>query len=405
MTQHYDIIINGAGMVGTVTALLLAEQGYTVALVEAREQSLYSRMDSDHLAARHLRVAAISKHNLDLFERLGISQHWHHNSVGYYQHMQVWDNHSTGEIEFNSDSQQVLGAIIENQQTIAAAQRQANEHSNIDVYYKSSMTEFDDTGRKVCLNLEVQTAVGHTGEGAGSLPLSGYLLLGADGARSQVRTQLGIESVQKSYQQHGLVAYLTLEKAPNNTALQAFNQGGPVGLLPMNDGLFSMVWSLPDDQVEHWLKADESYFVNGLKAHINRDFGHLELCSERAAFPLNKAYAKAFYRGRVALLGDAAHTIHPLAGQGVNLGFADAECLVEKLNQVALKDSAALAHALKKYQRVRLAEVHKTSETMHALHHLFTSHNAAIKGLRAFGMNRLNQIKPIKQWLLSQAGS
>ncbi len=388
MTQQHDIIINGAGMVGAVTALLLAEQGFKVALIESQAQTQYSEKD-----ARQLKVSAISKHNLGLFERLGLTAHWQPSRIGYYDKMRVWDNHSTGEVDFSGEGNQVLGAMLENNQIIAAAQQEANKHNNIEVYYAAAIAAFEDTERKVLLRLDDDTQ------------MSCYLMLGADGARSMVRTQLGIETQQKSYQQQGLVCYLQIENAPAKTALQAFNSGGPVGLLPMNGGLFSMVWSLPEDQVEQWLKADESRFINGLKVHINRDFGDIELCSERQAFPLNKTYAQSFYKGRVALLGDAAHTIHPLAGQGVNLGFGDAECLVKKLNQVSLKDADELARALRKYQRVRMAEVHKTAETMHALHHLFTNQSAPVKMLRAFGMNRVNQIKPLKQWLLKQAGS
>lgn len=393
MTQQHDIIINGAGMVGAVTALMLAEQGFTVALIESHQQTQYSDKNE-----RQARVSAISKHNLELFERLGLNDHWQTGRVGYYDQMRVWDNHSTGEVNFNSEGKQVLGAMIENNQIIAAAQQLIVQHKDIDVHFETAIATFEETDRKVKVTLENQTQ------------LSTSLLLGADGPRSQVRTQAGIETQQKPYKQHGLVCYLQLEKAPANMALQAFNSGGPVGLLPMNDGLFSMVWSLPEDQVEHWLNAETGYFIHGLKAHINRNFGDIELCSERQAFPLNKTYAKAFCKGRVALLGDAAHTIHPLAGQGVNLGFGDAECLVEKLSDLkakgsGLKNSDETARALKKYQRVRMAEVHKTAETMHALHHLFTNQSAPVKMLRAFGMNRLNQLNPIKQWLLGQAGS
>ena len=388
MTEQHDIIINGAGMVGAVTALLLAEQGLSVALIETQPQTLYSRKDT-----RQLRVSAISAHNLEVFERLGLTEYWQSSRIGYYDQMQVWDNHSTGEVEFNSEGKQVLGAMIENNQIIAAAQQLANEHNNIDVHYAATIAEFEDTERKVHLIMN------------DDIKLSCYLLLGADGARSMIRNKLAIETQQKPYKQHGLVCYLQIENAPSKTALQAFNTGGPVGLLPMNDGLFSMVWSLPEDQVEHWLSADENHFINGLKVHINRNFGEIELRSQRQAFPLNKTYAKAFYQGRVALLGDAAHTIHPLAGQGVNLGFGDAECLVEKLKKITLKNTDELAQALKKYQRIRMAEVHKTSETMHALHHLFTNQRAPVKMLRAFGMNKVNQLTPLKQWLLRQAGS
>jgi len=398
MRERSDIVVSGAGMVGSVTALLLAEKGFRVTLIESQPQTQYSEKST-----RQLRVSAISKHNLALFKRLGLTEGWQTKRIGSYKQMHVWDNHSTGEITFNSEGGGVLGAMIENNQIIAAAQQLANDHNNIDVLYQTSISDFEDVERKVSVMLSSPT---HNNSNQSSqTKMSGHLLLGADGARSQIRTQLGIETQQKPYKQHGLVCYLQIGNAPNETALQAFNSSGPVGLLPMDDGLFSMVWSLPEEQVKHWLKADENYFINGLKAHINRDFGDIELRSERQSFPLYQTYAKAFYKGRVALLGDAAHTIHPLAGQGVNLGFGDAECLVRKITDVTLKNNDEVANAFKKYQRVRMAEVYKTSETMHGLHHLFGNSTATVKMLRAFGMNRLNQLKPIKQWLLRQAGS
>lgn len=386
--KQYDVVINGAGMVGAVTGLLLAAQGLTVCLVETQKQQLV-----DLQSKRNLRVSAISKHNLTVFERLGIMQHIETERVGYYRDMQVWDNHSTGEVKLSASGKQHLGAMIENDLIIAAAQKQLTNHSNVDVLYETTIETFDVSERQVKIALSNETS------------LQCAVLVGADGARSKIRSELGIGFQQKPYQQHGLVCYLTIDNAPENTALQAFNAGGPVGLLPMNDGLFSMVWSLPEAEVKHWLDADESFFTHGLQVHINRDFGRIRLCSERAAFPLNKAYADVFYQDRVVLVGDAAHTIHPLAGQGVNLGFGDAECLADKFAAISIKKSEELATALKKYQRVRMAEVHKTSETMHALHHLFTNKTAPVKALRAFGMNRLNQIKPLKDWLLRQAGS
>lgn len=388
MRENYDVIINGGGMVGSVTALLLADAGLSVAVIEAQTQTTYSKKND-----RELRVSAISQHNLELFNKLNITDLMQTSRMGYYQHMQIWDNNSTGEIAFDGPGQKPLGAMVENNQIIAAAQQQLGKHANVEVFYATSIESFEQTERKVKVVLNQNDV------------LQAHLLVGADGARSKIRENLGIKVKQKPYQQHGLVCYLSLENAPVNTALQAFNSGGPVGLLPMNEGLFSMVWSLPEDQVEFWLKTDEGKFVNGLKAHINRDFGEIKLLSERVAFPLNKTYADTVYKNRVVLVGDAAHTIHPLAGQGVNLGFGDAECLLEKLSQINLKHANDLAQILKKYQRVRQAEVHKTAETMHALHHLFTNQSAPAKMLRAFGMNGLNQIKPIKQWLLKQAGS
>ena len=396
MSTSYDVIINGAGMVGAVTALMLAGQGnqdtggeaFKVAVIEHGEQTTF-----DPAGEHQMRVSAISAHNLALLSELGLDRYWTESRMGFYQHMRVWDNQSTGELDFAASTQQPLGAMVENNQLIAAAQQLISTHPDIDVFYQQQIDSIECNERSVRLVLKDQQ------------PLQAKLLVGADGARSMVRQSMGIEWIQKPYEQKGLVCYLKMSDAPEKTALQAFNSGGPVGLLPMNDGLFSMVWSLPDDDVDRWLQADEQTFINALKVHINRDLGDIELASERAAFPLYQSQAKTYVKDRVVLVGDAAHTIHPLAGQGVNLGFADAECLATKLKGVRLRDAEALARALKKYQRVRKAEVNKTAATMDALHHLFTHPSPALKPLRAFGMNRLNQLAPLKHWLLKQAGS
>lgn len=388
MNNSFDIIINGAGMVGSFTALMLAERGTKVAVIESRTQTTYS-----HIADRTLRVSAVSQHNLQLLQQLGVMDLMQGNRIGYYQNMQVWDNHSNGEIAFDSPSKEPLGAMIENNQTVAALQQKLTEHVNVIPFFATAMASFEQSTRKVRVKIDNNEEV------------KAALLVGADGARSQVRAATDISFTTQPYRQHGLVCYVSIENAPERTALQAFNQGGPVGLLPMNEGVFSVVWSLPETQVEQWLDCDANKFINGLRAHINRNFGEVKLLSERVAFPLSKSYASAYHDRRVVLVGDAAHTIHPLAGQGVNLGFGDAELLAEKVSGINLRDFDEVSTALRQYQRARTAQAHKTAETMHALHHLFAGEAAPIKMLRALGMNGLNRIEPIKRWLLQQAGS
>ncbi|WP_223787907.1 FAD-dependent monooxygenase [Marinicella meishanensis] len=387
-----DVIINGGGMVGAITALLLAGpidgEGRQVLVIESQAATQF-----DPSGPRQLRVSAIAQQNLQLFDRLGVLSHMDPERLGRYHHMRVWDNQSTGELSFEGEGEAGLGAMVENHHIIAAAQQQMVNHPRITVRYQAAIDSFTGTERKV----RVQLADGES--------INAAVLVGADGARSSIRQAAGIEFKQKSYQQHGLVCYLSLEKAPPHTALQAFNPGGPVGLLPMNGSLFSMVWSLPEAQVEQWLSATDERFINALQVHINRDFGRIQLHSERQAFPLIQSYADRYHQDRVVLVGDAAHTIHPLAGQGVNLGFGDAVVLAEKLTGVALRDSEALTRALRQYQRARQAEVFKTSELMSALHHLFNNQSPPVKALRALGMNSLNRLNPLKSWLLHQAGS
>ena len=225
------------------------------------------------------------------------------------------------------------------------------------------------------------------------------------------KKKAGISTKQFDYGQQGMVCYIKLDNVVEQTAFQAFNPTGPVGLLPMNnkEGVFSIVWSMSEEQVPMWLGCDEQKFCHGLKAHINRDLGMPELLSKRVAFPLRKQQASDYVKGRVVLMGDAVHVVHPLAGQGVNLGLEDAACLAELLSELvaanSLKDSDALQRKLKKYQRMRKSKVAESLLMIDAIHHLFTRQQPPLTFLRATGMKLVNRINPLKSWLMAQAGS
>ncbi len=383
-----DILISGAGMVGAITALTLAEQGHSIVLID---QAPISTFDADK--PHQLRVSAIAHKNLQLLQKLNVLPNMIQHRLGFYNKMKVWDNRSTGALEFDHQSGPNLGAIIENQHLTTVTQQLLLTYPNVTIHEQAKITDWHQEARFIDVELD-------NGES-----YQAVLLIAAEGANSNIREQAGIEIKRKDYQQSGLVCNLKISKAPEKTALQAFNATGPVGILPLNDDLFSIVWSLPNEQVDTWLQADKNKFINGLKAHINRDLGDIELLSERAAFPLKQMYAKQFYQERMVLVGDAAHTVHPLAGQGVNLGIEDGQCLAALLEDINLKNTDEVAQALKTYQRRRRAEVFKTSEMMTFLHHLFTTNNKPLGFLRAKGMNILNQINPLKSWLIEQAGS
>ncbi len=383
-----DVIISGAGMVGAITALNLSKSGMSVYLIDQAEASQMSEQSPPQL-----RVSAVSRRNLNVLSQLGVMQTMHQNRLGYYKYMSVWDNRTTGALDFKQGTGPDLGAIIENQHITSATQQVIASTDSIKTRYKTKITQSQCNDRKV----KVTLSDGHQIEAG--------LLLVAEGAKSPLREQAEIEIQTKDYQQKGLVFHISMDNAPAQTALQAFNQTGPVGLLPMNDGLFSVVWSLPNDQVEYWRKVDQEKFIHGLKAHINRPFGKISLISERAAFPLRQMNAKHYFKDRMVLLGDSAHTIHPLAGQGVNLGIEDGQCLTELLSGVNLKSHDEVRQVLKKYQRRRKAEVFKTSELMNVIHHMFTSNNPILGLLRSQGMHVLNKVSPLKNWLVEQAGS
>jgi 2-octaprenylphenol hydroxylase len=387
--QQSDVIISGGGMVGAITALGFVKQGFSVALIDRAPAPAFSAGTPPQL-----RVSAISRHNLQYLDELGVMAQLITERLGYFSHMQVWDNRSSGELDFQQSGQQQLGAIIENDHLVWAAWQTARSCPEISMYQQQTIDHWQQSERKVRLSLSDGTA------------LSAGLLVVAEGARSAIREQLEIPLKIKDYQQKGLVCLIELSQAPQSTALQSFNESGPVGILPMNDkGLFSVVWSLPEEQVDHWLNCDQERFERALQIHINRDLGGLRLVSDRAAFPLRQMYASRYHQQRVVLVGDAAHTVHPLAGQGVNLGIEDGRCLIRRCQAFGLKDQDSLSRALRKYQRERQSEVFKTSEMMSVLHHLFTSQQPALTWLRGAGMQAINHMPLIKQWLMSQAGS
>ncbi|WP_395375034.1 FAD-dependent monooxygenase [Marinicella sp. W31] len=388
-SEKFDIVIAGGGLVGLIAAVSLARQNLRVVLLDAGKAPTY-----DAQAERELRVSAISAENLQWLESLQILPHVDRERIGIYRHMQVWDNASSAAIDFSAPAlpHGYLGAIIENRHLQQAAWQQIQAES-VTLRYAQKITEFNDLGSRI----EVITESGDT--------YRTQLLVAADGANSSIRQQLSVPVQHSSYGQYGIVGYIQCDKAPAETALQGFNCSGPIGLLPLGNGLFSYVWSMTEDRAEDWLNCDETRFLNALKTVINRDLGQIELASQRAMFPLRGLLSQKFYQGRTVLCGDAAHVVHPMAGQGANLGIGDVKLLSEGLRQSILKDDAQIQLMLRRYQRRRYNQVRETSGLISGLHGLFGSSTPAVQWLRSTGMRTINRITPLKQWLMHQAGS
>jgi ubiquinone biosynthesis UbiH/UbiF/VisC/COQ6 family hydroxylase len=383
-----DVIISGGGMVGAVCANALAKAGLSVAMIEAGPQISCQSQDE-----RSLRVVAIADKHLAFLHDLGIKSLIDDDRMGPYQSMQVWDNNSRGELNFNRGSGLNLGAITENKWLVYAAQKKIQDCSQIQTFYQHTITSFEQSQRQVSVTLDNQEQ------------LQGRLLLSCEGAGSPLRNMADIDVRNSPYQQRAIVCYLRVEHAPELTAIQAFNHTGPVALLPMGGDLFSLVWSCDEDQCQHWLDAEDGRFINALKAHLRRDFGDISVVSERGSFPLRQMYASQTVSDRLVLLGDSAHVVHPLAGQGVNLGLSDVVELVRQIKGINLRDNESVNRVLKRYQRRRNSDVYMTSELMSFLHRFYAMEQPSLTWLRGTGMNLINNFKPLKHWLLQQAGS
>jgi len=312
--KSFDIAVVGAGIVGGCAALSLARAGYRVALIEAHEPKPWSESSPD------LRVVALAPDNQKLLEACGVWNTIADHRIQPYSDMRVWDAAAGSELHLSAaqQAQQFLGFIVENN-NIADALWQAIKHENRISCFCPEKLESITQENGVTLVLESGVAI------------KAGLVLGADGASSKVRELLGLKIDRKDYGQRGLVAYVKTELPHENTAWQRFLPTGPLAFLPFKDGRSSIVWTLPNDEAERLLHCDEENFCRELARAFDGRLGNVTEVSKRAAFPLQRQLSNEMFVWHIALIGDAAHALHPLAGQGVNVGLRDGSSLLDLL--------------------------------------------------------------------------
>ena len=228
-------------------------------------------------------------------------------------------------------------------------------------------------------------------------------MIGADGARSPVRIAAQLESVERDYGQHALVAHMTSALSHERTAWQRFLPGGPLALLPLADGRSSIVWSLPRAQADYWQDAAAGKFARRVTYASGAVLGDLRLDSERAALPLVARHAPRYCRARLALVGDAAHSVHPLAGQGVNLGLADAAELAQQITAaVADQQDPGDLRVLQRYERARKGANLLMLGALDGLDRLFRAPRV-LAPVRSAGMQIVNRMPFLKKQLIRRA--
>ena len=387
-TQTFDVAIVGGGMVGLATAIGLAEANLTVVVIDAGSTQAPS-------GEPKLRVSAINKASQQLLTNLGAWQYLDHSRVSPYQKMQVWDKDGMGKIEFDahSISENHLGAIIENDAISFALAKRVSELSNITYIEQQKLQRIAFGEREAWLTLE-------NGDN-----ISAALVIGADGANSWVRQQCQIPLTFWDYGHHAIVATVRTELSHDATARQAFLPDGPLAMLPLyDDNLCSIVWSTTPQYAEQLLAADDKTFGKALTAALDSRLGVCEVVSERHAFPLRMRYARHFARHRLVLAGDAAHTIHPLAGQGVNLGFLDAASIIQTVAELHEqgKDIGDYRH-LRALERWRKADAMEMIATMEGFKRLFAGRNPLKKVIRDIGLSLVDNVAGLKTVFIRQA--
>ena len=393
--ESSDIVIVGAGIAGLSLALGLAQQGMKVTIIEAGSQPSAPPRVSD-LAGWDARVSALTPSSTAWLAERGVWQEMERHRVGPYTDMAVWDGAGTGRIAFSAESLEVplLGHIVENRVTVQALLKKIDEQNNIRVHWEDSL-EAADFSQHDAVTMET-----HQGR-----HLTTALLVGADGAKSRTRDLAGFAVRTWSYHQHAIVATVRLTEEHKKTCYQAFLDTGPLALLPLSDSrLCSIVWSLDDQQWEPLQSLDDDAFMAQLNLALASNGLAVEAIGRRGVFPLRQCHAVDYVHQGVALVGDAAHSIHPLAGQGINLGLKDVAVLSEEVGR-AWQQGVALGseRTLRRYQRRRKTDNLLMMSAMEAFKRGFGSTHPAIRVARNMGLSWTDAATPLKNWLARQA--
>lgn len=389
MMQSVDIVIVGGGMVGLALAAALKHSELRIAVIEGRVPSLELAELPD------VRVSALSRSSEIMLRNLGAWQGIISRRAAPYSAMEVWERDSFARIEFSANqmTQPDLGHIVENRVIQLALLEQVQKQANVTLFMPAQCQSLAVGEREAWLTLD------------NGQSLTAKLIVGADGANSWVRQQQDIPLTHWDYGHSALVANVRTVEPHQSTARQVFTPQGPLAFLPMSDPhMSSIVWSTEHNRAQRLLSLSELEFNKILTAEFDHRLGLCEVVGERAAFPLKMRYARDFALQRIALVGDAAHTIHPLAGQGVNLGLLDAASLAQELLALWHQgEDIGLLKNLRGYERWRKTEAAKMIAAMQGFKDLFEGGNPAKKLIRGIGMQLAGQLPGAKDEIMKRA--
>ncbi len=386
----YDLIIAGGGMVGSALACALGQSNLKIALLEGLPlDRIRPGVDLD------ARVSAISRASQRIFAAVGAWAGMTAWRISPFRDMRVWDGTGFGQIHFDSAAigEPVLGWIIENRVIQCALLERVQQLPTLELLCPAAL-ETAQMLDESCWQVRLQDGRQFTTR----------LLVGADGALSKVRQWAGIETGGWDYDQNAVVANVRSVESHQETAWQRFLPTGPLAFLPLHDGRCSIVWATTPEQATALLQLSESEFGSILAEAFDQRLGSIVEVGPRAAFPLRLQHARAYVKPGIALIGDAAHVVHPLAGQGVNLGLLDAATLAEVLlDAVAVGHDLGSLKVLRRYERWRKGDTLLMLGVMDGFKRLFGASLPPVRLLRNLGLNLTDAVGPLKNLIARRA--
>jgi len=384
-----DVIIFGGGLVGLTLASALDSSGLSAVVIDPADPAPRSKASFDG------RTSAVSSSSMRMLETIGVAGHLAEPGCPIWR-ISVADGLKPGGLHFDPDDNEPLGFMHENRHLRGALQARAEAGKNIWLMWKSRVANVDRSEHGVVVALE------------DGRKISAPLLVAADGRNSKTREAAGINVARWKYDHQAIVSVLRHELPHEHIAYEIFYPTGPFALLPMNDDAqghrSAIVWSVAEQDAAGWLSLSDDDFAAEAQAAMGGFLGKIGMLAPRSSFPLGFHHAAQITANRLALIGDAAHAIHPIAGQGLNLGFRDVAALAEVLVEGArLGLDLGDQQLLTRYQRWRSIDALSVAFATDSLTKIYGIPGNAASAIRRFGMGVVGRISPLRNRLMSEA--
>jgi len=395
MANDYDIVIIGGGLVGASLACALAEQPLRIAVIEAVP------FNSDSQPSYNDRTVALGYGSRRIFEGIGIWSAVAELGATAIEKIHVSDRGHMGKTRLDcaDEGLDALGYVVETRLLGKALGERLAQLSNVELICPAQL---------VSMQVEQDAATVEIDREGVMQTLSAGLIVGADGVQSTVREQFGIKTFDVNYDQTGIITNVSIERPHHNVAFERFTPTGPLAVLPMgdidNEHRCSIVWTVKDKDRDSFMALDDTAFLQQLQARFGHQLGEFTHVGKRIAFPLALRQAREHVRERLALIGNAAHTVHPIAGQGFNLGLRDVAVLAQVLVEAQQdgKDIGSLA-VLKNYARWRRRDHMRVIGFTDSMVRIFSNRFAPLALARNLGLVATDLLPPLKKLITRQA--